>query len=160
MPNLGIFDSYPKAWHNPVTMRASAALPAGGNWDPAPVEQSVAGAGSVTLSFTYTQGAASGAFDWQLQGSIYSIAALAPTGAGEWADEALYSAGAVAAGADTQSRVQAEYQTFDPTVGTIETFLYGPIELAHTVERVRVVARESGVTATPGILQVTMECYP
>jgi len=159
-PNINIFDSYPPAWVNPVTMRASAALPAAGAWDAAPTEQNVAGAGSITFSFTYTEGAVGGAFDWQLQTSIYSVAANVPAGAGEWGDEALYSAGAVAAGADTQSRVQAEYQTFNPVGVAAETFTYGPVELGHTIERVRILARESGVVGTPGLLQVTAELYP
>jgi len=159
MPNLSIWNSYPVAWINPVTMRASAALPAAGAWDPAPTEQNVAGAGSITLSFTYTEGAPTGAFDWQLQTSIYSVAANVPAGAGEWGDEVLHAPGAVFAGQDSQSRVQAEYQTFDPIGVAAETFTYGPIELNYTIERVRVLARESGVVGTQGTLAIVMECY-
>jgi len=141
-------------------MRASAALPAAGAWDAAPTEQNVAGAGSVLISFTYTQGAAGGAFDWQLQASPYSVAANVPAGAGEWGDESLHSMGAVAGGADTQSLVQAEYQTFDPVGAAAETFVYGPFELDHTVERVRIPCRESGQVASPGTLAVVMTLYP
>lgn len=159
-PNISIFNSYPVAWQNPVTMRAAAALPAAGAWDVAPTEQNIAGAASITLSFTYTEGAVGGAFDWQLQSSIYSVAANVPAGAGEWADESLQATGAVFAGADPQSLVQAEYQTFNPVGVGAETFTYGPIELAHTIERVRIVARESGQVGTPGTLAVVMECYP
>ena len=160
MPNLPIANTYPVAWVNPVTMRASAALPAAGAWDATPTEQNVAGAGSVTFSLTYTRGAAGGAFDFQIQSSIYSIAGNVPAGAGEWADEAAYAIGAVGAGADTQSRVQAEYQTFQATGAAAETFTFGPIDLAHTIERLRVTARESGVVGTPGTLAIVMECYP
>jgi len=160
MPNIPIFSPHPVGWTNPVVMRASAALPAAGAWDAAPTEQSVAGAGSIMLSFTYTRGAASGAFDWQLQSSIYAVVANVPTGAGEWADEALYAPGAVVAGADSQSLVQAEYQTFTSQGAAAETFTFGPVELDHTIERLRIPCRESGVTGTPGTLQVTMEVYP
>jgi len=161
MPIIPLGNPYPVAWNNPVTMRASAALPAAGAWDAAPTEQNVAGGGSIMLSFTYTEGAVvGGAFDWQVQASIYSIAANVPAGAGEWGDESLYQAGAVAAGVDSQSRVQAEYQTFDPTGVAIETFVYGPIELNHTIERVRIPCRESGQVATPGLLAVVMTVYP
>ena len=160
MPNINLGNPYPVAWTNPVTLRASAALPAAGAWDATPTEQNVAGAGSITVSFTYTEGAPTGAFDWQLQTSIYSVAANVPAGAGEWGDEALQAPGAVFAGADSQSRVQAEYQTFDPTAITIETFTYGPIELRHGIERVRILARESGVAGTPGLLAIVAEVYP
>ena len=144
---------------NPVTMRASAALPAAGAWDAAPTEQNVAGASHVMLSFTYTRGGAAGAFDFQIQPSIYSAAAVAPAGAGEWADESLYAAGAVFAGLDSQSRVQAEYQTFQPTGAAIETFIYGPVALVGVVERIRIPCRESGNVGAPGLLQVTAEFY-
>lgn len=160
MPNIYITNPYPVAWQNPVTMRASAALPAAGAWDAAPTEQNVAGAGSILLTFTYTRGAAGGAFDWQVQASPYSVAANVPAGAGEWGDESLYAAGAVAAGADTQSLVQAEYQTFTSQGAAAETFVYGPIEFDHVVERIRIPCRESGVVGDPGTLVVTMECYP
>ena len=159
-PALPLWNSHPVGWVNPVTMRASAALPAAGAWDATPTEQNVAGARSVTLSFTYTQGAAGGAFDWQVQASPYSIAANVPAGAGEWADEALYSAGAVAGGADTQSLVQAEYQTFDPTGAAAETFVYGPFEIDHTIERIRIPCRESGQVGSPGTLAVVMTLFP
>ena len=160
MPNVNILSAYPLAWENPVTMRASAALPAAGAWDAAPTEQNVAGAGSVLLQFTYTRGAAGGAFDFQIQSSIYSIAANVPAGAGEWANESLYAPGAVVSGADSQSLIQSEYATYGSTAAGAETFEYGPIELDHVVERLRIRARESGVTGIPGTLAVVMECYP
>jgi len=159
-PNINILSAHPVGWQNPVEMRASAALPAAGAWDATPTEQNVAGGGSILLTFTYTEGAVGGAFDWQLQASPYSIAANVPAGAGEWGDESLHSMGAVVGGADTQSLVQAEYQTFDPTGAAIETFDYGPIELDHTVERVRIPCRESGVVGTPGTLAVVMTVAP
>ena len=159
-PNINIGSPHPVAWENPVTMRASAALPAAGAWDAAPTEQNVAGAGSIMLSFTYTRGAAGGAFDWQLESSIYSVAANVPAGAGEWGDESIHAMGAVVAGADTQSLVQDEYQTFTSQGAAAETFVYGPILLNHTIERIRIPCRESGVVGNPGTLACVVEVYP
>ena len=161
-PIIPVGNPHPVGWQNPVTMRASAALPAAGAWDAAPTEQNVAGGGSIMLSFTYTRGAAGGAFDWQIQASLYSIAANVPAGAGEWGDESLYAPGAVVAGADSQSLVQAEYQTFTSQGAAAETFEFGPIELDHTIERIRIPCRESadGVVGTPGTLACVATIYP
>ena len=159
-PIIPVGNPYPVGWANPVTMRASAALPAAGAWDAAPTEQNVAGGGSIMLSFTYTRGAAGGAFDWQIQASLYSIAANVPAGAGEWGDESLHAMGAVVAGADTTSLVQAEEQSFTSQGAAAETFVYGPIMLNHTIERIRIPCQESGVVGTPGTLAVVMEVYP
>jgi len=158
MPNLNLV--YPVAWTNPVILRASAALPAAGAWDPAPTEQNIAGAGSLTLAFTYTEGAVGGAVDFQIQTSLYSVVGNVPAGAGEWQDEAVVATGGVFAGADTQSLVQGEYTTFNPVGVGIETFSIGPIEVSHTIERIRILARESGVVGTPGLLQITGTIYP
>ena len=136
------------------TVRASAALPAAGAWDAAPTVVTSSGAESLMLAFTYTRGAAGGAFDWQLQVSPYAVAADAPTGASEWLTELLYSAGAVAAGADSQSFAQHEYQTYTTLTGDAESFAFGPIELGGAIERVRVRARESGVVGSPGTLVI------
>ena len=136
-------------------MRASAALEAAGAWDPAPTEVAVAGFDSFSLGFTYTRGAAGGAFDWQVEYSLYAVAGNVPAGASEWITESIYAGGVVAAGADTQSRAQREYQTYQATGAAAEDFLFGIIELDHTVERIRVRARESGVVGTPGTLQIS-----
>ena len=159
-PSLAIYAPHPVAWQNPVTMRASAALPAAGAWDAAPTEQNVAGGRFITLQFTYTRGAANGAFDWQLETSIYSVAANVPAGAGEWSDETAYAVGAVVAGADTQSLAQDEYATYTSTSANAETFTIGPIELNGTIERIRIPCRESGVVGSPGTLACVMEVYP
>lgn len=154
MPNIHLYDSHPVAWVNPVNLRASAALPAAGAWDATPTEQNVAGADFVTFHFTYTRGAAGGAFDWQLQTSAYSVAANVPAGAAEWVNESVYDAGVLAAGADTQSRVQREYQTYQATAAAAEGFTFGALELRGTIERIRIRARESGAVGTPGTLQI------
>lgn len=152
-----VTDPYPKAWTNPVNMRASAALGAAGAWDAAPTEQNIFGSQGLTLSFTYTRGAAGGAFDYQIELSPYSIAALAPAGANEWVTEGIYAAGAVALGVDTQSREQREYQTYGSQGAAAEDYQID-YELQAPYERIRIRARESadGVQGTPGTLQVTM----
>ena len=156
---LPILDPHPRGWQNPVNLRVSAALPAAGAWDAAPVESFSSGAHNLTLSFTYTRGAAGGAFDWQLEVSIYSVVGNVPAGASEWVTESVYAAGAVAAGADTQSRVQREYQTYQATGAALEDFVFGPIELNGTIERIRVGARESGNVGAPGTLQIAGELF-
>jgi hypothetical protein len=156
---LPILEPHPVGFTNPTVIRVLAALPLAGAWDAAPLEIACGGAHRVVLSFTYTREAAGGAFDWWIQPSIYSIAANVPAGAGEWSTESLYAAGAVAAGVDSQSRVQREFETYQATGAAAETFIYGPIELHGMIERIRVPARESGVPGTPGTLQITAEFF-
>lgn len=158
---LPIFEGHPRGWTNPVNARASAALPAAGAWDAAPTEFFVSGAHFCTIQFTYTRGAAGGAFDFQLETSIFSVAGNVPTGAGEWANGTLYAAGAVVTGADVQSTIQSEYITFGSTGAAAETITVGPIALRETIERMRIPARESadGVQGTPGTLQVSVELW-
>jgi len=158
MPNRDyVLDPYPKAWTNPVVMRASAALPAAGAWDATPTEQNIFGAQGMTFSFTYTRGAAGGAFDYQIELSPYSVVALVPAGANEWITESIYASGAVALGVDTQSREQREYQTYGSTGAGAEGFQID-FELRAPYERIRILARESadGIPANPGTLQITM----
>lgn len=152
---LDIFASNPPGWVNPVVLRASAALAGAGAWDATPTVSFSTGATTVLLSLTYTRGAAGGAFDFQIHTSIYSVAANVPAGAGEWAIEAIYAAGAVVAGVDTTSLVQREFERYTSQGAADETFTFGPIELYGNIERIRVRARESGVVGTPGDLQIT-----
>lgn len=135
--------------------RASAALPLAGAWDAAPTVMPCPYFDFLTLSFTYTRGAAGGGFDWQLETSAYSVAANVPAGGSEWVTQSIYAAGAVAAGVDTTSLVQRELQSYTSQGAAAEGFVYGPIALHGTVERVRVRARESGAVGTPGALQIT-----
>ncbi len=155
---LPVFNTHPRGWENPVDARASAALAAAGAWD-TPTEFFVSGAQNLTFAFTYTRGAAGGAFDYQIEISLYAVTANAPTGAAEWITEALYASGGVVAGADTQSRIQREFETYASQGAAAEDFAYGPIALLGTVERVRIRARESGVAGTPGILQISGELF-
>jgi len=149
--------TYPPGFENPVVLRASAALAAAGAWDAAPTETPCAFVDNLTLSFTYTRGAAGGGFDWQLETSIYAVVGNVPAGAAEWVTQSIYAAGGVVAGADTTSLVQRELQSYTSQGAAAEDFSYGPIELNSTIERIRVRARESGVVGTPGTLQITAE---
>lgn len=134
--------------------RASAALGAAGAWDATPTAMPCPYFSDVTFNFTYTRGAIGGAFDFQIETSAYSVAANVPAGASEWVTESIYASGAVAAGGDTTSLVQRELQSYTSQGAAAEDFVYGPISLSGTIERVRVIARESGVVGTPGTLQV------
>ena len=131
-------------------------MPAQGAWD-TPTEQNIFGTQGLTLSFTYTRAAVGGAFDYQIELSPYSIGTLAPAGAAEWVTEALYDAGAVALGADTQSREQREYQTYGSQGAAAEDYQID-FELQAPYERIRISARESadGDQNNPGTLQITM----
>ena len=159
MPNLDPSMAHPRGWANPVTARAEAALPAAGVWDATPTEFFVSGASTMRLQFTYTRAAAGGAFDFQIETSIYAVAANAPTGAGEWADPSVEAVGAVVAGVDTQSLIQDGYDTFTSSGADAETFTYGPVQLNGTIERVRVPCRESGAVGNPGTLTVAAELW-
>lgn len=139
------------------TVRASAALPAAGAWDAAPTELFISGADVVTIQFGYTRGAAGGAFDFQLQTSIYAVAANVPAGAGEWADGMAYSVGVVAAGVDTASAMQAEYVVCQATGAAQEVFQFTLQALGGTVERLRIPCRESGVVGNPGTLAIVIQ---
>jgi len=141
---------------NPVTMRAAGALPAAGAWDATPTEVSCAGFNWVMFYNTYTRGAAGGAMDFQAHSSPYAVD---QAGVEDWFYQSIYGAGAVAAGADTTSNVQRELITYGSTAAGAETFVYGPVRLDGTVERLRVRCRESGVTATPGASHIVAVFY-
>lgn len=159
MPNIPIFNTHPVAWVNPVTMRASAALEAAGAWDAAPTEQNIAGGDKLRLSLTYTRGGAAGAFEFQVEASIYSIAGNVPAGAAEWVTQALYEPGLLAAGVDEVSLMQRESVSYTATGAAAEDFFPTPIDLAG-LERVRVRARETGNVGAPGTLSIVAEVQP
>jgi len=146
---------HPRGWRNPVVLRADAILTDA--WVVSG-ETNIWTATGVTLGFTYEQGAAGGAVDYQIELSLYSVAALCPAGFSEWITESVYSAGAVALGADTQSDVTREFQTYQSTAAGDEDFAYS-LELPTPVERIRIRVRESaadGVPGSPGNLNVVM----
>ena len=134
--------------------RVSAILLPASDWDVTPLIMPCPYFDVVTFALTYTRGGAAGAFDIQLQHSLYSLVGLVPAGASEWITESVYAGGILAAGADTQSRLQREYETYQATGAALEAFSYGPISLSGTIERIRVTARESGNAGAPGTLQI------
>lgn len=127
--------------------RAAAALPAGGAYDAAPAALFCPGFQNVLLSLTYTRGGAAGAFRIRVEFSPDS------TGA-NWYQAALYSPSAVVPGADSQSDVQRETAEYQATGAAAESFVFGPIHLAGTVERIRISASETGNVAAPGTLAI------
>jgi len=157
MSQLDVWSPHPRGWQNPLVLRVSAILTDA--WDLVPLELVCSGAEWATLNLTYTRAAGGGAFDWQIQTSIYAIPANVPTGAETWAMISLYDAGLMVAGIDVGSRVQREFMTYQAVGAAAEAFIYGPLHLGRTVERIRIVARESGIPADPGNLQITAELY-
>ena len=151
---MPIGDPHPRGYANPVILRVSAAVAAA--WDATPVESFSTNALEMSLHFTYTRGAAGGAFDWQLEVSHYSAAALVPAGASEWVTMSLYAPGPVALGADSHSRTQREYITYGSQGAAAEDHTFY-VELNKVCERVRIPARESadGDVQSPGTLQIT-----
>ena len=127
--------------------RAAAALPAAGAWDAAPLELACPGFKRVTLYFHYTRGGAAGAFNFRIDTSPDSAGAV-------WNQSSQYAPGALAAGADTTSAVQRENITYTATGAAIEDFVYGPVDLNATVERIRIPAREIGNVGAPGTLEI------
>ena len=110
----------------------------------------------LVLYLSYTRGAAGGAFDFQILVSPYS-ADLA--GVEDWFIQTQYNAAVLAAGVDSQSRLQQEYITYASKAAGIENVVYGPVDLGAGIERIEVRARESGVVGTPGILHITGIIY-
>ena len=152
---LPIAYPHPTGQSNPITVRAAAALPAAGAWDSVPLEIPVIAFDQITFYFSYDEGAeadeGTGAFDWYLEYSPY-YADLA--GVEDWFQMSLYDAGVLASGADTQSFIQKEYITYGATSSSVQNFTYGPLGIERTIERLRLVARESGDTDNPGTLHV------
>lgn len=144
-------DAYPSAEINPFTFRVSAALAGAGAWDATPLIADVATFEKVTLFFAYTRGGAAGAFDFEIFVSPFNANRTLPLQS--WYSQALYDPAAVAAGTDSQSRLQREYLTYQATGATAETFIYGPISLPYA-NRIFVQARESGNVGAPGTLEI------
>ena len=153
MPNLNISRPHPVGFVNPVVLRVSAALTWG--WDAAPIETFCAGAEGVTLSLTYERGAADGAYYWQMEFSIYAVAADVPTGAEEWADQSLLAPGAVVVNVDSQTQVQEDHQEYGSTGAAAEAYIFGPMNLNFKPQRMRIRCRESANEQSPGTLQIT-----
>lgn len=126
--------------------KVSAALPAAGAWD-TPTIMACPGFDDMTLYFTYTRGAALGAFDFKIEVSAESTGTV-------WHQAGVYEPAILAAGVDSRARVQKEHITFQSQGAAAELFIYGPVKLSGTVERIQITTRESGVVGTPGTLAV------
>jgi hypothetical protein len=159
MTGFNVLDTHPRGFVNPVTFRAPLILtPA---FDTAPTVVRMAFARGMTLSLTYTRGAAGGAADLQFQSSIYGVAADVVAGSGEWSVATLLASGVLVPGAQVASDLQGEYITYkEEGTGAAETRTY-VIEFASPIERLRIHARESvtGVPGTPGTLALVAEVW-
>ena len=133
------------------TVRASAALPAAGAFDATPTELYCVTFNFVTFYMSYIRGGAGGAFDFTLQASPYG-ADLA--GVEDWFTQGIIAGGAVAAGANTTSLTQREFVSYGAVGAVMENFVYGPVELRGTVERLRMPCAESGNVGAPGTLHI------
>lgn len=142
---------YP-ALTNPFTFRPRAALEAAGAWDTTPLIIACPQHGRLTLYIEYVREAVGGALDFQLFVSPYSGDQTLPVQS--WFTQSEYTPAVLAAGVDSQSRIQREYLTYLSQGAATETFVYGTIELGAGVERIYLQARESGVVGTPGTCHV------
>lgn len=132
-------------------MRAAAALPAAGAYDAAPTELACNEYSHVTLYASYTRGAAGGAVRFRIETSPYTADVV---GVQNWFRSSILAAGAVVINTDTTSNIQREAFDYGATAAAIENFVYGPLELQGTVQRIRVACAESGVVLTPGTCHI------
>jgi len=130
--------------------RASAALPAAGAYDPAPLEMMCAGFNSAVLYFSYVRGGAAGAFKFKIEVSPHASDSLIYP---SWFQATLYEDGGVTTGADTTSETQREEVLYTATSANEEKFAYGNIQLGGGIQRIRVSCAESGNVGAPGSLQ-------
>lgn len=129
--------------------RAWAVLPAGGVWDIVPTECQCSDFTNVALYCNYQRGAAGGAVDFRIE--------VSPDLTGTaWHRLTVQALGIVVPGADIESDVQAQDFSFEPLTGNREYFVYGPIDLGGTVERIRVAAQETGNVANPGSCEIEL----
>ena len=136
--------------------RASAALPAAGAYDPAPLEMMCAGFDSAILYFSYVRGGAAGAFKFKVEVSPHaSDSIIYPS----WFQSTLYEDGGVVAGSDSTSEMQREEVSYTATGAAEEKFAYGKIKLGGSIQRIRVACAESGNVGAPGSLQILATCW-
>lgn len=134
-----------------ATARAAAALAAAGAFDATPTEVDCADFEFMTLYITYTRAGAGGAVNFYVEVSPRSTDLA---GSEDWFQAAIIAGGAVAAGGDTTSSTQREDIEYQATAAGAETFVYGPVELRGTVERIRIPCAESGAVGAPGTCEV------
>ena len=133
------------------TVRAAAILLPAGAWDVAATELYSTTFCFVTFYMSYTRGGAAGAFDFTLEVSPYSADVA---GVEDWFQQGIIAGGAVAAAADTTSLTQREIVSYGATAAPIEDYVYGPVELRGTVERLRMPCAESGNVGAPGTVHI------
>ncbi|NMC34210.1 MAG: hypothetical protein GYA36_17385 [Veillonellaceae bacterium] len=126
--------------------RALTSLPAAGAWDSAPPVLYCDPFVSMLLFCKYKRGGTGGACTIKVEMAVH-------TGS-DWYQTTAYKCGAVTAGSDVTSNVQRETYTYQATSAADEQFILGPIQLGGGVNHVRVVAKESGATSTPGTLEI------
>jgi len=136
-----------KPWQ---TARSNGALPAAGAFDGSPIEMYCSGMKTVTLYCSYLRGLAGGEVTLQIQSSPHAE----DTAGANWFTITLYDADDVAVGADSLSQFQREHIQYSATGATAESFTFGPIHIDGDVQRLRVVAAESGQVGNPGSLEV------
>lgn len=127
--------------------RVSAALPAAGAYDTAPIVMLGSSFEKVTFFLKYKQGAAGGKVRMKIEVSPFSSGSV-------WYQLSAYSVGVITPGADLVSPLQAQLIEFDPVGANDEFVIFGPVSLESAVHRVRVAAAESGVVGTPGTCEI------
>ena len=140
---------------NPVTVRASAALPAAGAYDLAPTEIPTANIQNIQFYITYTRNAqsVSGLLLMHFEWSPYSADV---GGVQSWFRLPCISCGTVTSKSDTTQSVQRNVVSYGATGAGAENFVYpdGPMILDVTVERLRVACAEGGDTNNPGTAHI------
>lgn len=129
--------------------RVSGVLLGAGAWDATPTVMACPSFDFVTLYIKYDEaaGGADGAVDIRIDVSPDSTGTV-------WHQITAYSVGAVTAGADTVSNMQREEIGYQAVGADAEFWVFGPIELRGTVERMRVAAQESGDVGDPGVCEI------
>lgn len=133
------------------TVRASAVLAPAGAVDETPLELYCPCIQYVTFYMSYTRAGAAGAFDFYIEASPYSADVA---GVEDWFRQAIVAGGAVAVNNDSVSNIQREVVTYGAVTANIENFVYGPVEIQATIERIRVPCCESGNTGAPGTVHI------
>ncbi len=134
------------AYNDVQTARTSAVLAAAGAYDTTPLTLACPGFEWVTLFFKYTRGAIGGNFAFKIEGQR-------PGNATDWYQATRYAGGAVTTGTDVSSDVQQEEVEYGSGGAAAELFIYGPLRIVGALDKLRVNAKETGVTATPGTLE-------
>lgn len=146
-------------------VRAQAQLEAAGGWDPTPTEIDVSWANELILFFTYDENpvATDGAFDFQIEVSPYHQDSVAVVGSEAWFPISVKEVGSLTPGTAVISNLQTEIIRYtNEGGGDPEGVMYGPLNLAGSIKRLRVPCRESGDQVNYGALQVmaSLNCLP